>query len=145
MQGLTRRLLHQSNTGFSPQFRMQSPFYIKELDCGYQQDTGPWKTILAGVHSRIPGACPVGAASLLVEPPVVDVYQQWCGPCRAVVSLFRKIKNELGDDLLHFAMAETDGTDSLERYRGKCEPTFLFYGNKGLILIFELENRCRAG
>lgn len=34
---------------------------------------------------------------------VVDVYQQWCGPCRAVVSLLRKIKNELGDDLLHFA------------------------------------------
>ncbi|KAK2849820.1 hypothetical protein Q7C36_008603 [Tachysurus vachellii] len=35
---------------------------------------------------------------------VVDVFQQWCGPCRAVVSLFRKIKNELGDDLLHFAI-----------------------------------------
>uniref|UniRef100_A0A3Q3N8H4 Nucleoside diphosphate kinase B n=1 Tax=Labrus bergylta TaxID=56723 RepID=A0A3Q3N8H4_9LABR len=59
---------------------------------------------------------------------VVDVYQQWCGPCRAVVSLLRKIKNELGDDLLHFATAEADSIDALERYRGKCEPTFLFYG-----------------
>lgn len=83
---------------------------------------------------------------------VVDVYQRWCGPCRAVVSLFRKIKNELGDDLLHFAtvreeishkqsfqmstclsrcliitQAEADGIDALEKYRGKCEPTFLFY------------------
>lgn len=38
-----------------------------------------------------------------VSAPVVDVYQQWCGPCRAVVSLLRKIKNELSDDLLHFA------------------------------------------
>ncbi|KAK6483249.1 thioredoxin domain-containing protein 6 isoform X1 [Huso huso] len=66
---------------------------------------------------------------------VVDVYQQWCGPCRAVVSLFRKIKNELGDDLLHFATAETDGTDSLERYRGKCEPTFLFYGGGDLVAV----------
>ncbi|XP_056285639.1 thioredoxin domain-containing protein 6 isoform X4 [Pseudoliparis swirei] len=59
---------------------------------------------------------------------VVDVYQQWCGPCRAVVSLLRKIKNELADDLLHFATAEADTIDALDRYRGKCEPTFLFYG-----------------
>uniref|UniRef100_A0A8C0HB93 Thioredoxin domain-containing protein n=1 Tax=Chelonoidis abingdonii TaxID=106734 RepID=A0A8C0HB93_CHEAB len=58
---------------------------------------------------------------------VVDVYQGWCGPCRTVVNLFRKIKNELGDDLLHFAVAEVDSIDALENYRGKCEPTFLFY------------------
>ncbi|XP_024919437.1 thioredoxin domain-containing protein 3 homolog isoform X2 [Cynoglossus semilaevis] len=66
---------------------------------------------------------------------VVDVYQQWCGPCRAVVSLLRKIKNELGDDLLHLATAEADGIDALERYRGKCEPTFLFYGGGGLVSV----------
>ncbi|TRY66197.1 hypothetical protein DNTS_028307 [Danionella cerebrum] len=64
---------------------------------------------------------------------VVDVYQQWCGPCKAVVSLFRKIKNELGDDLLHFATAEADGIEALEKYRGKCEPTFLFYGGGELV------------
>lgn len=34
---------------------------------------------------------------------VVDVYAEWCGPCKAVVSLFRRVKNELGDDLLRFA------------------------------------------
>lgn len=39
---------------------------------------------------------------------VVDVHQQWCGPCRAVVSLLRKIKNELGDDLLHFATVSSE-------------------------------------
>ncbi|XP_051878791.1 thioredoxin domain-containing protein 6 [Pristis pectinata] len=61
---------------------------------------------------------------------VVDVYQGWCGPCKAVISLFRKIKNELGDDLLHFAVAEVGNIDSLQKYRGKCEPTFLFYGIK---------------
>ncbi|KAM3861945.1 thioredoxin domain-containing protein 6-like [Diretmus argenteus] len=66
---------------------------------------------------------------------VVDVYQQWCGPCRAVVSLLRKIKNELGDDLLHFATAEADSIDALERYRGKCEPTFLFYGEGTLVAV----------
>lgn len=43
------------------------------------------------------------SCACILCPSVVDVYQRWCGPCRAVVSLFRKIKNELGDDLLHFA------------------------------------------
>ncbi|XP_026001625.1 thioredoxin domain-containing protein 3 homolog isoform X1 [Astatotilapia calliptera] len=76
---------------------------------------------------------------------VVDVYQQWCGPCRAVVSLLRKIKNELGDDLLHFAtcvlvQAEADSIDVLERYRGKCEPTFLFYGGGELVAVLRGAN-----
>lgn len=29
---------------------------------------------------------------------------------------------------LFVVQAEADGIDALERYRGKCEPTFLFYG-----------------
>ncbi|CAB1346839.1 unnamed protein product [Coregonus sp. 'balchen'] len=71
---------------------------------------------------------------------VVDVYQQWCGPCRAVVSLLRKIKNELGDDLLHFATAKADSIDALERYRGKCEPTFLFYGGGEMVCVLRGAN-----
>ncbi|XP_053554723.1 thioredoxin domain-containing protein 6 [Bombina bombina] len=66
---------------------------------------------------------------------VVDVYQAWCGPCKTAISLFRKIKNELGDDLLHFAVAEADSIDSLEQYRGKCEPTFLFVAGGGLVAV----------
>ncbi|KAM9305623.1 thioredoxin domain-containing protein 6-like [Gastrophryne carolinensis] len=66
---------------------------------------------------------------------VLDVYQAWCGPCKTVVSLFRKIKNELGDDLLHFAVAEADSIDALEKYRGKCEPTFLFYAGGELVAV----------
>ncbi|KAH0623912.1 hypothetical protein JD844_007111 [Phrynosoma platyrhinos] len=66
---------------------------------------------------------------------VVDAYQGWCGPCKTVVSLFRKIRNELGDDLLHFAVAEVDSIDALEKYRGKCEPTFLFYAGGELVAV----------
>ncbi|XP_018421443.1 PREDICTED: thioredoxin domain-containing protein 6 [Nanorana parkeri] len=66
---------------------------------------------------------------------VVDVYQAWCGPCKTAVSLFRKIKNELGDDLLQFAVAEADSIDALEKYRGKCEPTFLFFGGGELVAV----------
>lgn len=36
---------------------------------------------------------------------VIDVYQAWCGPCKAVLNLFRKLKNDFGeDDVLHFAV-----------------------------------------
>ena len=35
---------------------------------------------------------------------MVDVYSAWCGPCKAVISLFRRVKNELGDNLLRFAV-----------------------------------------
>lgn len=37
--------------------------------------------------------------------PVIDVYQAWCGPCKAMQTLFRKLKNELNEDeMLHFAV-----------------------------------------
>ncbi|KAM4770645.1 thioredoxin domain-containing protein 6 isoform 2-T2 [Cyanocitta cristata] len=35
---------------------------------------------------------------------VVDVFQAWCGPCKPVVNLFQKIRNEVGSNLLHFAV-----------------------------------------
>ncbi|XP_007493993.1 thioredoxin domain-containing protein 6 [Monodelphis domestica] len=65
---------------------------------------------------------------------VVDVYQSWCGPCKPVVNLFRKIKLEVGNGL-HFATAEADRLDILEKYRGKCEPTFLFYAGGELVAV----------
>ncbi|KAM5291848.1 thioredoxin domain-containing protein 6 [Ctenodactylus gundi] len=66
---------------------------------------------------------------------VVDVYQGWCGPCKPVVSLFQKMRIEVGLDLLHFAVAEADSLDALEKYRGKCEPTFLFYTGGELVAV----------
>ncbi|NXW17973.1 TXND6 protein, partial [Circaetus pectoralis] len=57
----------------------------------------------------------------------VDAFQAWCGPCKTVVDLFRKVRNEVGSDLLHFAVAEVDSIDALKKYRGKCKPVFLFY------------------
>uniref|UniRef100_A0A8C3E9J3 Uncharacterized protein n=1 Tax=Corvus moneduloides TaxID=1196302 RepID=A0A8C3E9J3_CORMO len=60
---------------------------------------------------------------------VVDVFQAWCGPCKPVVNLFQKIRNEVGSNLLHFAVAEVDSIDALGKYRGQCEPVFLFYTN----------------
>ena len=66
---------------------------------------------------------------------VVDVYASWCGPCKAIVSLFRNIKNKQSDDFLSFATADAATIDSLEDYRGKSEPTFLFYGSGHLVCV----------
>ncbi|XP_067934512.1 thioredoxin domain-containing protein 3 homolog isoform X2 [Watersipora subatra] len=66
---------------------------------------------------------------------VIDVFQEWAGPCKAMLANFRRIRNELSDDLLHFAMAKADTIDSLERYRGKCQPCFLFYAGGCLVAV----------
>ncbi|CAK6435623.1 unnamed protein product [Pipistrellus nathusii] len=66
---------------------------------------------------------------------VVDVYQGWCGPCKPVVSLFQKVRMEVGLDLLHFALAEADCLDVLGKYRGRSEPTFLFYAGGKLVAV----------
>ena len=44
------------------------------------------------------------AISMICYCAVVDVYSAWCGPCKAVVGLLRRVKNEIGDDLLRFAI-----------------------------------------
>ncbi|KAM9199214.1 LOW QUALITY PROTEIN: thioredoxin domain-containing protein 3 [Mergus octosetaceus] len=65
---------------------------------------------------------------------VIDVYQAWCGPCKAVVNLFRKLKNEFSeDDVLHFAVAEANSIETLQPFRNRCEPVFLFCVNGKII------------
>ncbi|KAL3853950.1 hypothetical protein ACJMK2_013244 [Sinanodonta woodiana] len=71
---------------------------------------------------------------------VVDVYQEWCGPCVGMVANLRRLKNELGDDLLKFSIAKADTIDSLEKYRGKCEPCFMFYAGGVLVAIIRGAN-----
>ncbi|NWI19157.1 TXND3 protein, partial [Crypturellus soui] len=72
---------------------------------------------------------------------VIDVYQAWCGPCKAVVNLFRKLKNEFSeDDLLHFAVAEADSIVTLKPFRNQCEPVFLFCVNGKIISIVKGAN-----
>ncbi|XP_074697668.1 thioredoxin domain-containing protein 3 [Strix aluco] len=67
---------------------------------------------------------------------VIDVYQAWCGPCKAVANLFRKLKNEFSeDDVLHFAVAEADSIPTLQPFRNKCEPVFLFCVNGKITAI----------
>uniref|UniRef100_A0A8C0TQW4 NME/NM23 family member 9 n=2 Tax=Canis lupus familiaris TaxID=9615 RepID=A0A8C0TQW4_CANLF len=58
---------------------------------------------------------------------VVDVYQGWCGPCKPMVSLFQKMRIEVGLDLLHFALirdealSDEDGCLSHDEDNGEDE------------------------
>ncbi|KFO90871.1 Thioredoxin domain-containing protein 3, partial [Buceros rhinoceros silvestris] len=66
----------------------------------------------------------------------IDVYQAWCGPCKPVVNLFRRLKNEFSEDnVLHFAVAEADNIPTLKPFRNTCEPVFLFCVDGKIIAI----------
>ncbi|XP_059829807.1 thioredoxin domain-containing protein 6-like isoform X2 [Hypanus sabinus] len=57
---------------------------------------------------------------------VVDVHQGWCGPCKAILSTFRRLKMEFGEELLHFHTVQAGLIPLLQGFDGKCEPAFLF-------------------
>ena len=57
---------------------------------------------------------------------MVDVYSEWAGPCMAMANYLKKIKLEVGDDLLQCAMANSDAIDALTMFRGHCKPIWLF-------------------
>ncbi|KAM7071276.1 thioredoxin domain-containing protein 6-like [Acridotheres tristis] len=74
---------------------------------------------------------------------VIDVYQAWCGPCKAVLNLFRKLRNNFSEDnVLHFAVAEVDSIETLKPFRKHCEPVFLFSVLPGLMETESLVNLC---
>jgi len=64
---------------------------------------------------------------------VVDVYQAWCGPCKPVQALFKRLKVELGQSNVNYATADTERIPQLVDYAGDCEPVFLLYGGGYLL------------
>mmetsp|Transcript_10338 Transcript_10338/g.17974 ORF Transcript_10338/g.17974 Transcript_10338/m.17974 type:complete len:111 (-) Transcript_10338:502-834(-) len=57
---------------------------------------------------------------------VVEVYGSWCGPCKAIVSVFKRIYFDAGDRPLKFFTVSQDVPEMAE-YKGHCQPLFLFY------------------
>ena len=56
----------------------------------------------------------------------MDIYSEWAGPCTAMSGALKKIKLEVGDDSLVYAMARSDSIPALMRFQGHCKPTYLF-------------------
>ncbi|PNH05551.1 Dynein light chain, flagellar outer arm [Tetrabaena socialis] len=58
---------------------------------------------------------------------VIEVYQPWCGPSKAVQSTFKRLYFDLNDRPLKFYSAAADRLPFLKEYLGKCIPVFLFF------------------
>ena len=56
----------------------------------------------------------------------MDIYSEWAGPCTAMSGALKKIKLEVGDDSLVYAMARADSIPALAMFQGHCKPTYLF-------------------
>ncbi|ODM97103.1 Thioredoxin domain-containing protein 6 [Orchesella cincta] len=59
---------------------------------------------------------------------IVDVYPGWTGPCVSMINIFKRMKVEVNDDRLHFAIACSDKIDDLLMFKDQSEPTWLFLG-----------------
>ncbi|GMH36323.1 hypothetical protein BSKO_04191 [Bryopsis sp. KO-2023] len=70
-------------------------------------------------------------SSEIMETPgtvqVVEGYQSWCGPCKAVQSAFKRLYFDLGDRPLKFYTVKADRVQALASHKGKCRPVFFFY------------------
>ncbi|KAK0080652.1 hypothetical protein PV325_013576 [Microctonus aethiopoides] len=64
---------------------------------------------------------------------VAEIYSNWSGPCAAMLSTLKKIKMELGGDLLNYVLACNDGITSLKRFRGRSEPVWMFIQDKKMV------------
>ncbi|KAG2493731.1 hypothetical protein HYH03_007954 [Edaphochlamys debaryana] len=58
---------------------------------------------------------------------VIEIYQGWCGPCKAVQSTFKRLYFDLNDRPLKFFSVAADKLPLFKEYVGKCIPVFLFY------------------
>ena len=67
---------------------------------------------------------------------LVDVYSKWAGPCQAMISTLKKVKMEIGGDILSYAVARNDDISDLERFRGKSEPVWMFIQNGKMVNLF---------
>ncbi|KAJ1522904.1 hypothetical protein ONE63_002044 [Megalurothrips usitatus] len=68
---------------------------------------------------------------------LIDVYSEWCGPCVGMLANLKKIKVELGGDLLVLATAKSDTIEALTRHRNHSEPVWMLVSGGRLIeLIF---------
>mmetsp|Transcript_38366 Transcript_38366/g.97151 ORF Transcript_38366/g.97151 Transcript_38366/m.97151 type:complete len:112 (+) Transcript_38366:177-512(+) len=58
---------------------------------------------------------------------VVEMYQEWSGPCKAIQSTFKRIYFDNSDAPLKFYTACVGKIPGLEQYKGSSEPVFCFY------------------
>lgn len=58
---------------------------------------------------------------------IVELYQSWCGPCKAIVNTFKNIYFANGDKPIKFYTCNADKVKQFSKYVGNCQPVFLFF------------------
>lgn len=64
---------------------------------------------------------------------VVELFSEWCGPCKSVLPTFRRIRLDRDDEsallFLTVPAEKCDFLDIAKDHRGKSEPLFMLYRN----------------
>lgn len=67
------------------------------------------------------------------KPVLVDFYADWCGPCKMMSPILKKLKNEMGDRLNIIKIDTEKNPDAAIKYQVRGVPTLILF-HKGRIL-----------
>lgn len=102
---------------------------VAELEGGFLK----WKTSRLPIETPVPAKL-VGitrdqfAAFLQTDKTVlVDVYADWCGPCRMMKPHVEKVEREMGDNLQVLRINADDNPELVQGLRIEALPTLLVY------------------
>lgn len=66
-------------------------------------------------------------------PVLVDFYTDWCGPCKMMNPILKKLKNQMGDRINIIKIDAEKNADAAIRYQVRGVPTLILF-QKGRIL-----------
>lgn len=66
-------------------------------------------------------------------PVLVDFYTDWCGPCKMMVPILKKLKNRMGDQINIIKIDAEKNPAAAIRYQVRGVPTLILF-QKGKIL-----------
>lgn len=66
-------------------------------------------------------------------PVLVDFYTDWCGPCKMMVPILKKLKNRMGEQIQIIKIDAEKNPAAAIRYHVKGVPTLILF-QKGRIL-----------
>ena len=60
------------------------------------------------------------------QPVIIDVYAEWCGPCKQMEPIFEQLAKELGDHYKFVSLNVDEARDLAIEYGVTSVPTFIF-------------------
>jgi thioredoxin 1 len=60
-------------------------------------------------------------------PTLVDFYATWCGPCKMMIPVLERIKNEMGSQVRVLKIDVDKNQDAAEKFKVRGVPTFILF------------------